>query len=245
MAKGTLLYRGCRGATRSSGAGFQAVFFGLKSVALEYLVTQDGNFAVLTATEPDINPWSGDTSNPVFELRLNTVTGQYEFRLYDELVHTGEQDNVVGIDFGSVIQVFDADGDSVVLEGAFTINIQDDEPIANDDFRTINEDTYGLIVGNVTSNDVNGADESLNFKSWDSPDAQYGTFRGYSNGTYSYNLDNALAQRLDDGDSWTETFDYSIRDTDGDISTATLTITIEGKRSPDHFCQDRELVECQ
>ncbi len=211
------------------GLASKQSFFGLKSVALEYLVTQDGNFAVLTATEPDINPWSGDTSNPVFELRLNTVTGQYEFRLYDELVHTGEQDNVVGIDFGSVIQVFDADGDSVVLEGAFTINIQDDEPIANDDFRTINEDTYGLIVGNVTSNDVNGADESLNFKSWDSPDAQYGTFRGYSNGTYSYNLDNALAQRLDDGDSWTETFDYSIRDTDGDISTATLTITIEGK----------------
>jgi VCBS repeat-containing protein len=211
------------------GLASKQSFFGLQSVALEYSVTQDGDFAVLTATEPDINPWSGDTSNPVFELRLNTVTGQYEFRLYDELVHTGEQDNVVGIDFGSMIKAVDADGDSVVLEEAFTIDIQDDEPIANDDSRSINEDTYGLIVGNVTSNDVNGADESLDFKSWDSPDAQYGIFRGYSNGTYSYNLDNALAQQLDDGESWTETFDYSIRDTDGDISTATLTITIEGR----------------
>ena len=211
------------------GLASKQSFFGLKSVALEYSVTQDGDFAVLTATEPDINPWSGDTSNPVFELRLNTVTGQYEFRLYDELVHTGEQESVVGIDFGSMIKAVDADGDSVVLEEVFTINIQDDEPIANDDSRSINEDTYGWIVGNVTSNDVNGADESLDFKTWDSPDAQYGTFRGYSNGTYSYNLDNALAQQLDDGDSWTETFDYSIRDTDGDISTATLTITIEGR----------------
>ena len=211
------------------GLASKQSFFGLRSVALEYSVTQDGDFAVLIANEPDINPWSEDTSNPVFELRLNTLTGQYEFRLYDELVHTGEQDNVVGIDFGSMIKAVDADGDSVVLEEVFTINIQDDEPIANDDFRTINEDTYGWIAGNVTSNDVNGADESLDFKSWDSPDAQYGTFRGYSNGTYSYNLDNALAQQLDDGESWTETFDYSIRDTDGDISTATLTITIEGR----------------
>ncbi|PKN40591.1 MAG: hypothetical protein CVU60_14710, partial [Deltaproteobacteria bacterium HGW-Deltaproteobacteria-18] len=211
------------------GLASKQSFFGLRSVSLEYSVAEDGDFLVLSATEPDINPWSGDTSNPVFELRLNTETGQYEFRLYDELVHTGDQGNVIGIDFGSMIQAVDADGDSVVLEDVFTINIQDDEPIANDDSRTINEDTYGWIVGNVTSNDVNGADESLDFKNWDSPDAQYGTFRGYSNGTYSYNLNNELAQQLDDGETWTETFDYSIRDTDGDISTATLTITIEGR----------------
>ena len=38
-----------------------------------------------------------------------------------------------------------------------------------------------------------------------------------------------MAQQLDDGETWTETFDYTIRDTDGDISTATLTITIEGR----------------
>lgn len=211
------------------GLASKQSFFGLQSVSLQYSLAEDGDFLVLSAIEPDINPWSGDTSNPVFELRLNTQTGQYEFRLYDELVHTEEQNEVVGIDFGSMIQAVDADGDSVVLGESFTVNIQDDEPIANDDSRTINEDTYGLIVGNVTSNDVNGADESLDFKTWDSPDAQYGTFRGYSNGTYSYNLNNELAQQLDDGETWTETFDYTIRDTDGDISTATLTITIEGR----------------
>jgi len=211
------------------GLASKQSFFGLQSVSLQYSLAEDGDFLVLSATEPDINPRSGDTSNPVFELRLNTQTGQYEFRLYDELVHTEEQNEVVGIDFGSMIQAVDADGDSVVLGESFTINIQDDEPIANDDSRTINEDTYGLIVGNVTSNDVSGADENLDFKNWDSPDAQYGTFRGYSNGSYSYNLDNALAQQLDDGETWTETFDYSIRDTDGDVSTATLTITIEGR----------------
>ena len=160
------------------GLASKQSFFGLQSVSLQYSLAEDGDFLVLSATEPDINPWSGDTSNPVFELRLNTQTGQYEFRLYDELVHTEEQNEVVGIDFGSMIQAVDADGDSVVLGESFTVNIQDDEPIANDDSRTINEDTYGLVVGNVTSNDVNGADESLDFKTWDSPDAQYGTFRG-------------------------------------------------------------------
>ena len=211
------------------GLASKQSFFGLHSVSLTYSITQDGAFTVLTATEPDINPWHTDTSNTVFELRLNSETGEYEFRLYDELVHTGDQDDVIGIDFGSMIQAVDADGDSVVLDKVFTINVQDDEPIANDDLRVISEDTDGLVKGNVTYNDVNGADESLDFKGWNSAHAQHGTFRGYSDGSYSYNLDNESAQQLDDGESWTETFTYSVKDTDGDIDTATLTITIEGR----------------
>lgn len=211
------------------GLASKQSFFGLHSVALEYSVTQDGEFSVLTATEPDINPWSGDTSNPVFELRLNTVTGEYEFRLYDELVHTGDQEDVIAIDFGSMIQAVDADGDSVVLDEAFTINVQDDEPIANDDSRVISEDTRGWITGNVTTNDVDGADESLDFKGWNEVSVKHGTFWGYPDGSYSYDLDNASAQKLDDGDSWTETITYKVKDTDGDIDTATLTITIEGR----------------
>ncbi len=212
------------------GLASKQSFFGLHSVALEYSVSQDGVFSVLTATEPDINPWSGDTSNPVFELRLNTVTGEYEFRLYDELVHPkDQQDDVIDIDFGSMIQAVDADGDSVVLGEAFTIKVQDDEPIANDDSHVISEDTRGWITGDVTTNDVDGADESLDFKGWNEVSVKHGTFWGYPDGSYSYNLDNVSAQKLDDGESWTETITYKVKDTDGDIDTATLTITIEGR----------------
>ena len=55
----------------------------------------DSAWIVLRAFEPDPdvgpgtgeNPDLGDTGNPVFELRLNQYTGEYEFRLFDELIH--------------------------------------------------------------------------------------------------------------------------------------------------------------
>jgi VCBS repeat-containing protein len=203
----------------------------LREVGLEYSISKhvdkDGYYT-LTATEPDIEGRWLDTSNPVFELRLNSLTGQYEFRLYDELVHKGDEGKVIEIDFGSVIQAVDADGDAVVLENSFIVKIVDDKPVAVDDFQTINEDS-GPIIGNVTYNDIDGADESLSFNGWSSQAAQHGTFIGFPNGAYYYNLYNSQAQQLDTGETWTETFAYSIKDTDGDIDTATLTITIEGR----------------
>ncbi|WP_115717290.1 VCBS domain-containing protein [Gallaecimonas mangrovi] len=58
----------------------------------------------------------------------------------------------------------------------------------------------------------------------------YGTLTLYSDGNYSYALDNdaAAVQGLSDGESLSDSFDYSIIDNDGDSSTATLTITING-----------------
>ncbi|MBE1426554.1 T1SS-143 domain-containing protein [Desulfomicrobium macestii] len=211
---------------------------GLQAVPLDYTIDplgEDGYY-VLTATEPDLDKRPGpdhDTGNIVFELRLDSNTGHYEFRLYDELAHTGKQSNNIKIDFGSMIEAVDADGDAIALEDSFYIKIVDDKPIAVDDEHVINEDTkgfFGWIDGNVTDNDINGADESMSFDGWESTQAQHGWFIGWPDGRYSYNLDNAKVQYLDDDDEpLTETFKYSIKDTDGDISTATLTIVIEGR----------------
>ena len=117
---------------------------------------------ILSAFEPDEFPGAPNTGNPVFELRLNTINGDYEFRLFDELIHklpdplgTSEQNFdlrsgagfVDKIDFGSIIQVTDYDGDGVVLDDDFFIQIRDDVPEAkiklNDHKEVIHDETPG------------------------------------------------------------------------------------------------------
>ncbi|RKG29704.1 hypothetical protein D7V21_16980, partial [Acinetobacter guerrae] len=58
----------------------------------------------------------------------------------------------------------------------------------------------------------------------------YGTLVLNSDGSYSYTVDpnNATVNALKDGGKLTETFSYTIKDADGDWSTTTLTITING-----------------
>ena len=74
------------------------------------------------------------------------MTGEYEFRLHDELIHeappAGSSDEntllrsgpggatIDGINFGAIIEATDDDGDTVPLDGAFKITILDDVPIA-------------------------------------------------------------------------------------------------------------------
>ena len=125
------------------------------------------NEIVITGYEP--NPHG----NPVLSLTLNTVTGAYEFRLFDELIHVadngqntdlrsglpvdGIQASVPNIDFGSIITFTDKDGDTVNLSGKFTVTITDDVPHADIDIGrgsvTIDE-TPGNQADDTTSNSV-------------------------------------------------------------------------------------------
>jgi T1SS-143 domain-containing protein len=200
---------------------------------LSFVSNEVDGVVTITATETDIpfnlfNPESwGNTSNLVFELQLNTQTGAYEFRLHDELVHLGGQDEEIGIDFGSMIEAVDGDGDSILLDGKFTIDVVDDAPVLVGESREISEDYAGVLKGNVLANDDAGADHLQSFR-WLNTRGEHGDFDGYSNGTYRYNLDNGAAQSLDDGESRTETFRYEVKDSDGDVRTETLTITITG-----------------
>jgi Ca2+-binding RTX toxin-like protein len=123
-------------------------FQGSEKISLQYSTTPpDGDgWVVLKATEPNDIQWK---ANPVFELRLNQTTGDYEFRLFDELGHdepdtspndestlknmeqASGRDQVISLDFGKLIQATDGDGDFVSLAGAFEINIIDDKPFAS------------------------------------------------------------------------------------------------------------------
>ncbi|KRR21582.1 DUF5801 repeats-in-toxin domain-containing protein [Bradyrhizobium retamae] len=122
---------------------------------------------VITANEPSPN------GNPVFSLTLNTETGAYEFRLYDELIHTegsgqnsdlrsgpldnGVQHSIPNIDLGSIITFTDKDGDTVSLTGKFTISVTDDVPHADVDLGwgsvTVDE-TPGNQADDTTSSSV-------------------------------------------------------------------------------------------
>jgi T1SS-143 domain-containing protein len=119
---------------------------GLKShgVLLTYEIdATDPNFQIFRAV-------AGDRT--VFELKLYGDTGNYEFRLYDQLDHDAPndftndgvsnfpgsdenfdlQDDIPGdvtfLNFGNVIKYTDFDGDWVVLENKLEIFVRDDVP---------------------------------------------------------------------------------------------------------------------
>lgn len=114
------------------------------ALALTYEQSTSGSWVIIKGIEPDA-PGNGSTnsSNIVFELRINSTTGAYEFRLFDELYHqapeSGADENTAlisgaetidAIVFGQIIQVTDSDGDSVTLGDSFEIQVIDDIPVA-------------------------------------------------------------------------------------------------------------------
>ncbi|KLN61976.1 hypothetical protein WH96_00010, partial [Kiloniella spongiae] len=72
---------------------------------------------------------------PIFQLQILN-NGTFRFDLDDQIDHlpnipANNDGQVLGIDISSLLKAFDADGDSVVLDSAVTINVQDDIPVAN------------------------------------------------------------------------------------------------------------------
>ncbi|WP_186436401.1 retention module-containing protein, partial [Cobetia crustatorum] len=124
------------------------------------------------------------------------------------------------------------------------IAILDTAPVANADTRNIGEDTTAALEGNV----IDGANDTADTLGADATtvtavdgstvtaDAaavvtgDYGTLTLEADGSYSYVLDttNPAVQSLDDGESLADAFSYTITDADGDTSSTTLTITVDG-----------------
>ncbi|WP_405278076.1 Ig-like domain-containing protein [Cobetia sp. Ld8] len=124
------------------------------------------------------------------------------------------------------------------------IAILDTAPVANADARNIGEDTTTALDGNVidgasdtadtlgadatTVTDVDGSTVTADAAAVVTGD--YGTLTLEADGSYSYVLDttNPAVQSLDDGESLADVFSYTITDADGDTSSTTLTITVDG-----------------
>ncbi|MGL1904471.1 MAG: VCBS domain-containing protein, partial [Fibrobacterales bacterium] len=108
------------------------------------------------------------------------------------------------------------------------VEILDTAPTAANDVNQITEDSTSVVGNVITENDTLGAD-ATEVTSSDNT-GTYGSVVIAADGSYTYTLDNTNAdvQSLNDGQSVTDTFNYIITDADGDSSTATLTITVNG-----------------
>ncbi|MFE8900946.1 VCBS domain-containing protein, partial [Cobetia marina] len=147
-----------------------------------------------------------------------------------------------GITDSFTVVVTDITGQST--SDSLDIAILDTAPEAKADTRNIGEDTTTTLDGNVIDGasdtaDTIGADATTvtavdgNAVTADTAavvTGDYGTLTLNSDGSYSYVLDttNADVQSLDANQSLTDVFSYTITDADGDTSSTTLTITVDG-----------------
>jgi T1SS-143 domain-containing protein len=168
----------------------------------------------------------------IFTMTLNSATGAYTFTLMDQIDHGNplNANDIANLGFGFVAT--DADGDPVT--GTTTVSVVDDAPVAVND-GLIYTGATGSVNGNVVSNDDVGYDNAgssitqITFGGVTTaiPAAgnvsiigSFGTLAINSTGAYTYTVDPA---RLTGG---TDQFTYTLRDGDGDTSTAILSAEI-------------------
>ena len=162
--------------------------------------------------------------------------------------HSGGDSSVS--DSFPIIVTDNADESSVATD--LVILITDTAPEAKADTGTVTEDGTALEGNVITGGSSNSADVADRLGADATPvtgvskgsstteqtdnvggtglAGDYGTLILNSDGSYSYTVDpnNATVNALKDGGKLTETFSYTIKDADGDWSTTTLTITING-----------------
>ena len=178
---------------------------------------------------------------------FNETTGEVTYRYQQSGTakdHNAGDDSVT--DSFPIIVTDNADESTAPSD--LVILITDTAPVANADTNSVDEDSGTPATGNVISDTGSGEDDigadtttvtgvasgtasgELTGAVGGNVVGSYGTLVLGSDGEYSYVLDdsNADVNALKDGDSLTDTFSYTIKDADGDWSTTTLTITING-----------------
>ena len=215
--------------------------------AVVYEVVGDTLYAYVPAVESREAADAPVNGRVIFTLEVES-NGNYVFTLVDQIDHSsawgrfdcngdGSEENVLTLNLSSVVVATDYDGDSITLHNSLSISVVDDVPIAVADTGSVTEDGVASASGNVLENDKVGADDPASFVGWDHVRngqirGDYGTLFDDGNGNYHYVLDNSKVQGLDAGETRTEAFEYTMKDADGDTSSAVLTITITGTNDP-------------
>lgn len=188
-----------------------------------------GGQPVVIGSDPQTIDLDGATLI-ITEVTFDPVTGEgaitYEFTL---------EDNTSGDDtsFDIEITVTDLDGDTA--EDTLTIDVIDDVPTARDDTATQAEENAPVTV-DVFGNDTPGADDVA----LDAIALVDGTLSGA--GALVYNDDGTFTYTPAPGEEGVVTFDYSITDGDGDISTATVTINLLEDSTPEIGTEGENIV---
>ena len=169
---------------------------------------------------------------------FNATTGvvSYSYTLVDNEAHpTANGANNLPEQFAVTV----VDDNGTTANGTLDVNITDDVPKAVDDSNGTASETQLTLIGNVLTNDVQGADRVVTNESAGPITAgtftgTYGTLVLNANGTYTYtlNTNDADFKNLHGGGNGTETFAYTITDSDGDTSTANLILQIHNNDDP-------------
>ena len=156
------------------------------------------------------------------------VTYTYQATLSEPLKHPTNHNEDLETLTGVQFQVTDNDGDQLPAPGSFDVTIRDDVPLAVNDgnLETTAENVTGLTVGTVAEilgNDSFGADGQ------GTPEVTIGA--GNQGGTVNIVGGNLVytntTANATPGIPVIETFVYTIKDGDGDTTTASFTVTLE------------------
>lgn len=138
-------------------------------------------------------------------------------------------------------KISDGSGNTDVANFRLDIQGVENQPIAVDDTFAFSENDS--IFGNVLANDIAGDNGKLFLRSIEGTrieakqgpdqitevDGDYGTFYFKPDGSFTYDLDDAVAATLDAGESVTETLQYyKISDGNGHTDVGVINLTING-----------------
>jgi VCBS repeat-containing protein len=215
-------------------------------------LTVDGH-AVITGGSFAPTSFTTALGNTLAFTAYNAAIGEvtYTYTLLDNENHpAGNGTNDLFENFA--VTLTDVDGSTA--NDTLSINIIDDVPHLADDTNWVKEDTNLVTTGNVFQDvdhsgapsgsfadhaDAAGADGLVTWSGalGGSVAGLYGTLTVASNGGYTYTLNNAnpTVTALVDGQTLTDTFTYFVQDSDGDQTTATLSLTIFGSDNGVHI----------
>lgn len=191
-------------------------------------LTSHGVAVIVTQTATGYVGTAGGVN--VFTITVNPNTGAYSFTLNQPLDHANGSDpnDVINLHFG--VKITDSDGDTDT--GSITINVFDDGPVAANDSNSVNQAQH-FVTGNVVANDDVGSDFTakpviavqfggtvVNVPQTGTVtiNGAYGVLTIDASGNYKYETVG--------GNAGKDVFTYTIRDTDLDKASATLTIDV-------------------
>lgn len=174
-----------------------------------------GGFAINVQTTANgyVGMANGQT---VFTLTIDPNTGNYTYQQNDTIDHPDahDPDDVIWLKF--YVDITDKDGDKDT--GTIVIDIHDDGPVAVDDGAFL-AGNNNIATGNVLDNDDFGADGPGQVTTTGTFIGNFGNLVLQANGTYTYTRTN--------NDAGVDTFNYTIKDFDGDKSTAEIVFELD------------------
>ncbi len=185
--------------------------------------------------------------NVEFDVLVNGVVEHVSFDIYMDHNETPND----GADPRDIITLpeqsysFDIDGQeyTVNILGFLDPDSSSDEPVtviytdesATNSYQLVatlaSTDSLPSVSGNVLYE--SGADSTDTSVVWDDTSSDYGTLITGADGSYQFELDRDTKDSLSVGDVLSEEFTYSVTDSDGDTTAATLTINIGGDTGSD------------